>query len=74
MPDGLMCCRLHCSYNTLPMIGPLFAHADGHSTRSGVIRKTAPARQMRNGARWPPWNRDVGGVVDEPMMMSDSTR
>src|ERR1700674_2682872 len=66
----LMLCAFMCSYTTLPMIGIGCGIATDHFARSGVIG---------NGAR-PIWGipaslatldtATVGGVVEEPMMMS----
>src|ERR1700723_3244461 len=65
-----MLCAFMCSYSTLPMIGTGCGIDTDHFARSGVIG---------NGAR-PIWGMPaslatfdiamVGGVVDEPMMMS----
>src|ERR1700724_1932475 len=65
-----MLCAFMCSYSTLPMIGIGCGIVIDHFTRSGVIG---------NGDR-PIWGMPaslatldtamVGGVVDEPMMMS----
>src|SRR5580698_2124127 len=65
-----MLCAFICSYSTLPMIGIGCGIDTDHFARSGVIG---------NGAR-PIWGMPaslatfdiamVGGVVDEPMMMS----
>src|ERR1700688_1881887 len=67
---GLMLCAFMCSYSTLPMIGIGCGIVTDHFARSGVIG---------NGDR-PIWGMPaslatldtamVGGVVDEPMMMS----
>src|SRR6202167_1559656 len=69
-PTVLMLCAFMCSYNTLPMIETGCGIDTDHFARSGVIG---------NGAR-PIWGIPaslatleiamVGGVVDEPMMMS----
>src|SRR5450755_3881717 len=66
----LMLCAFMCSYSTLPMIGTGCGIDTDHFVRSGVIG---------NGAR-PIWGMPaslatldtamLGGVVDEPMMMS----
>src|SRR5712664_1800597 len=65
-----MLCAFMCSYSTLPMIGTGCGISTDHFARSGVIG---------NGAR-PMWGIPaslatldtamLGGVVDEPMMMS----
>src|SRR3954454_19507257 len=65
-----MLCAFICSYSTLPMIGIGCGMLTDHLARSGV---------MGNGAR-PTWGIPaslatletamVGGVVDDPMMMS----
>src|SRR5260370_37857274 len=65
-----MLCAFMCSYSTLPMIGIGCGIVTDHFARSGVIG---------NGAR-PIWGipaslatfdtATVGGVVEEPMMMS----
>src|SRR5712675_639450 len=65
-----MLCAFMCSYKTLPMIGTGCGMSTDHLARSGIIG---------NGAR-PIWGIPaslatldtamLGGVVDEPMMMS----
>src|SRR5271168_2153104 len=65
-----MLCAFMCAYSSLPMIGTGCGMSTDHLARSGVIG---------NGAR-PTWGvpaslatfeiATVGGVVDEPMMMS----
>src|ERR1700687_4335558 len=59
-----------CSYSTLPMIGIGCGIDTDHLARSGVIGNgDRPIWGMP--ASWATWNAAVvGGVVDEPIMMS----
>src|ERR1700730_13347912 len=65
-----MLCAFMCSYSTLPMIGIGCGIVTDHFVRSGVIGNGDRARWGMPASLATLDTAMVGGVVDEPMMMS----
>src|SRR6266850_1239505 len=65
-----MLCAFICSYSTLPMIGTGCGMPTDHFKRSGVIGNGASPKCGMLASLATVETATVGGVVDEPMMMS----
>src|SRR6476661_10154737 len=65
-----MLCAFMCSYNTLPMIGTGCGMSTDHLARSGVIGNGARPICGMPASLATLETAMLGGVVDEPMMMS----
>src|SRR6266446_6335292 len=65
-----MLCAFICSYSTLPMIGTGCGMPTDHFKRSGVIGNGASPKCGMPASLATVETATVGGVVDEPMMMS----
>src|SRR5665213_497996 len=65
-----MLCAFMCSYSTLPMIGTGCGISTDHLARSGVIGNGASPRCGMPASLATLETAMLGGVVDEPMMMS----
>src|SRR5260370_632403 len=65
-----MLCAFICSYSTLPMIGTGCGMPTDHLKRSGVIGNGASPKCGMPASLATVETATVGGVVDEPMMMS----
>src|ERR1700726_2344364 len=65
-----MLCAFMCSYSTLPMIGTGCGMATDHFARSGVIGNGERAKCGMPASLATLETAMVGGVVEDPMMMS----
>src|SRR5229473_3664507 len=65
-----MLCAFICSYSTLPMIGTGCGMPTDHFKRSGVIGNGASPKCGMPASLATVETATVGGVVEEPMMMS----
>src|SRR5580658_5286364 len=65
-----MLCAFMCSYSTLPMIGTACGISTDHLARSGVIGNGARPRCGMPASLATLDTAMLGGVVDEPMMIS----
>src|ERR1700749_1602258 len=69
-PTALMLCAFMCSYSNLPMIGTGCGISTDHFVRCGVLGNGESARGGMAASLATLDTAIVGGVVDDPMMMS----